>query len=154
MAPPLPTIRPAARGDLPRLVALLAQMSLGPERREGEGPDAGHAAAFDAISADPRQLLLVAELAGEVVGTYTFLWFANLSYRGRPIAQVESVVVDASLRGRGIGLAMMEDAIARAKALSCVRLQLTSHLSRKDAHRFYERLGFVATHAGMKLALA
>jgi N-acetylglutamate synthase-like GNAT family acetyltransferase len=150
------TIRDATIEDLPRVVALLAQMSLGAgDHRElpGDPLPAGYARAFAAIAADPNQRLLVAEQDGAVVGTMTLLLHANLSYQGRSIAQLESVVVDAAMRGRGIGEAMVEHAVAAARAAGAVRLQLTSNAGRKDAHRFYERLGFTASHVGFKRML-
>lgn len=149
-------VRDAAEADLPRIVELLQQESLGDERREDPGPPLPEAyvRAFRQIAADPRQRLLVAEAGGSVVGTFVFIVLPNLSYRGRPVAQVENVVVDEPWRGRGVGEAMMRWAIDEARKAGCFRIQLTSNKARKDAHRFYERLGFVATHEGFKLYLA
>lgn len=149
-------VRDAAEADLPRIVELLQQESLGDERREDPGPPLPEAyvRAFRQIAADPRQRLLVAEAGGSVVGTFVFIVLPNLSYRGRPVAQVENVVVDEPWRGRGVGEAMMRWAIDEAQKAGCFRIQLTSNKARKDAHRFYERLGFVATHEGFKLYLA
>ncbi len=149
-------IRDATAADLPRIVDLLQQESLGDERREDPGPPLSDAyvRAFEAIEADPRQRLLVAEVDGAVVGTFVFIVIPNLSYRGRPVAQVENVVVDEPWRGRGVGEAMMRWAIEEARRAGCFRVQLTSNKARKDAHRFYERLGFVATHEGFKLYLS
>ncbi|HXF50230.1 MAG TPA: GNAT family N-acetyltransferase [Dehalococcoidia bacterium] len=149
-------IRDATAADLPCIVDLLQQESLGDERREDPGPPLpdAYVRAFEAIEADPRQRLLVAEVGGEVVGTFVFIVIPNLSYRGRPVAQVENVVVDEPWRGRGVGEAMMRWAIEEARRAGCFRVQLTSNKARKDAHRFYERLGFVATHEGFKLYLS
>lgn len=149
-------VRDAAEADLPRIVELLQQESLGDERREDPGPPLPEAyvRAFRQIAADPRQRLLIAEAGGSVVGTFVFIVLPNLSYRGRPVAQVENVVVDEPWRGRGVGEAMMRWAIDEARKAGCFRIQLTSNKARKDAHRFYERLGFVATHEGFKLYLA
>ena len=72
---------------------------------------------------------------------------------GARVAQLESVHVAAPRRGQGIGNAMMQWAIEEARAAGCNRVQLTSHKSRTDSHRFYHRLGFVASHEGMKLFL-
>lgn len=149
-------IRDATATDLPRIVELLQQESLGDERREEPGPPLpdAYARAFQAIEADPRQRLLVAEVDGTVVGTFAFIVIPNLSYRGRPVAQVENVVVDEPWRGKGVGEAMMRWAIEEAGRAGCFRVQLTSNKARRDAHRFYERLGFVATHEGFKLYLS
>ncbi len=145
-------IREATEADLPRVVELLQQESLGDEHREDPGPPLPDAyrRAFRDIAADPRQRLLVAEVDGTVVGTFVFIVIPNLSYRGRPVAQVENVVVDEPWRGRGIGEAMIRWAIDEATQAGCFRVQLTSNKARKDAHRFYERLGFVASHEGFK----
>lgn len=148
-------IRDATEADLPRIVDLLQQESLGDERREDPGPPLPEAytRAFRDIASDPRQRLLVAEVEGTVVGTFVFIIIPNLSYRGRPVAQVENVVVDEPWRGRGVGEAMMRWAIDEARRAGCFRVQLTSNKARRDAHRFYRRLGFVASHEGFKLLL-
>ena len=96
---------------------------------------------------------MVAEVDGAVVGTFSLTFLANLSNGGREVAQIESVHVAASLRGQRIGEAMLRWAIAASRARGCFRLQLTSDKRRTDAHRFYRRLGFAASHEGMKLAL-
>jgi GNAT superfamily N-acetyltransferase len=148
-------IRDATEADLPRIVELLQQESLDGEQREDPGPPLpdSYVRAFREVLSDPRQRLLVAEADGTVVGTFVFIVIPNLSYRGRPVAQVENVVVDEPWRGRGIGEAMMRWAIDQARRQGCFRVQLTSNKARKDAHRFYQRLGFVASHEGFKLTL-
>lgn len=145
-------LRRARREDLPAIVALYADDTLGATR---ETPDelAPYEAAFAVIDADARQELMVAELDGRIVGTLQLTYIPQLSYRGQTVAQVEAVRVASGLRSRGLGRKMMEWAIARARAAGCRRLQLTSNKSRTDAHRFYERLGFARSHEGMKLAL-
>ena len=155
MRPPAVRIRDATEADLPRVVELLQQESLGQERREDPGPPLPDAyrRAFRDIASDPRQRLLVAEVDGSVVGTFAFIVIPNLSYRGRPVAQVENVVVDEPWRGRGVGEAMMRWAIEEATRAGCFRIQLTSNKAREDAHRFYRRLGFASSHEGFKLYL-
>lgn len=155
MRPPAVRIRDATEADLPRVVELLQQESLGGERREDPGPPLPDAyrRAFRDIASDPRQRLLVAEVDGSVVGTFAFIVIPNLSHRGRPVAEVENVVVDEPWRGRGIGEVMMRWAIEEAIRAGCFRIQLTSNKARKDAHRFYRRLGFVSSHEGFKLYL-
>jgi GNAT superfamily N-acetyltransferase len=150
-----PIIRRATRADLPRVVELLQQESLGDERREDPGPPLprGYLDAFAEIDADPNNDLIVAEVDGVVQGTFQLTIIPNMSYVGGKLAQVESVVVDAPMRGRGLGEAMIAWAVAEAKRRGCFRLQLTSNKARTDAHRFWERLGFVRTHEGMKLGL-
>jgi GNAT superfamily N-acetyltransferase len=150
---PQPVIRRASVHDLPRVVALLQQESLDGVPREDEGPPLprGYFDAFAEIQADPHNEIMVAEYDGRVVGMLQFTYIPNMQYVGGRVAQVESVVVDEPMRGKGIGEAMMRWAIDEAKRRGCFRLQLTSNKARTDAHRFYERLGFTASHVGMKL---
>lgn len=148
------SFRDARRDDLRAIVALLVDDALGRSRDTlGEGLDPGYLRAFEAIEADPNQRLVVAERGGVVVGTFQSSYLPGLSRRGMWRAQIESVRVARECRGLGIGEAMMRWAIAQARARGCGLVQLTTDKSRNDAHRFYARLGFVASHEGMKLAL-
>ena len=90
---------------------------------------------------------------GEVVGVCQLIVFRHLQARGGLCAEVESVHVHPDHRGAGIGAALLHEAMERARALGCYRVQLTSNTARPDAHRFYERLGFVPSHVGFKLLL-
>jgi GNAT superfamily N-acetyltransferase len=149
------TLRPARRDDVPALVALIAADQLG-ATRDGVRDDAdlaAYLAAFDAIDADPAHVLAVAEAAGQIVGTLQLSFLPGLARRGALRAQIEAVRVAAGSRGSGLGAAMMAWAIDEARRRGCVLVQLTTDKSRSDAHRFYQRLGFVASHEGMKLAL-
>jgi len=149
------TLRAARREDVPALVALIAADQLG-STRDGvrdEADLAAYTAAFESIDADPAHVLLVAESAGEIVGTMQLSFLPGLARRGALRAQIETVRVAASLRGSGLGAAMMEWAIAEARRRGSALVQLTTDKSRLDAHRFYQRLGFVPSHEGMKLAL-
>lgn len=146
-------IRRALASDVPRLVELLQQMSLDAERREGDPLDPAYLRAFAAIDADPRQQLWVVEEDGRVIATATLMFLPNLSHQGRAVAQLESVVVDQGARGRGVGEGLVRFCIDEARRAGCFRLQLTSNAARTDAHRFYERLGFVASHVGFKRSL-
>ena len=148
-------LRRARRGDVPAIVALLRDDELGSGREAPEGeplPDSYYAA-FDAIDRDPSHELTVAELEGRVIGTFQLLFLAHLGSRGALVAQIESVHVHSSARGKGLGTELMRRAISRARERGCRRVQLTSNKARKDAHRFYERLGFRATHEGLKLPI-
>ena len=145
------TIRRATAADLPAIVGLLADDVLGAQREEPGDP--AYAQAFEAIAADPRQWLMVADADGEVVGTLQLTVIPGLSHRGMTRALVEAVRVAASQRDRGLGSQMLEWAVGTARELGCGMVQLTSNASRADAHRFYERLGFEASHTGFKLAL-
>ncbi|HEX3783283.1 MAG TPA: GNAT family N-acetyltransferase [Pseudonocardiaceae bacterium] len=145
------TVRRARRADLDEIVAMLADDELG-AKREAPG-DPRYLAAFDALDADPNQFLAVAELDGEVVGTLQLSYLAGLSRIGATRAQIEAVRVRADQRGSGLGKMLFEWAIEQARQRGAVLVQLTTDASRADAHRFYERLGFVPSHVGMKLAL-
>ena len=152
--PPAPVIRRATREDLPAIVALLADDALGARRERAELPlAAGYVAAFDAIERDPHCELLVACDGEQVVGTLQLDFTPGLSRQGAWRATIEAVRVAAPARSRGTGRAMIESAIARAESRGCRLVQLTTDRSRVDAYRFYERLGFVASHVGMKLEL-
>jgi len=153
MADPL-RFRAATAADLPAIVRLLADDPLGAQRERVTDPlPRAYADAFAAIAADPNHELLVADRDGAVVGVLQLSFVPSLTWQGRWRAMVEGVRVSAEARGGGVGQAMMEEAIRRARARGCHQLQLTTHKSRVDAHRFYERLGFRATHEGMKLTL-
>ncbi|SHF08925.1 GNAT family N-acetyltransferase [Streptoalloteichus hindustanus] len=146
------TIRPALAEDVPAIVALLADDVLGATR---ETPDdlAPYQNAFVALDTDPHQLLVVAERDGEVVGTLQLSFLVGLARRGATRAQVEGVRVRADQRGSGLGEELITWAVEEARAAGCQLVQLTSDRTRVDAHRFYERLGFEATHLGYKLSL-
>ena len=130
---------------------MLADDPLG-ARREQPG-DPAYLAAFTALAADPRQLLVVAEQDGAPVGTLQLTFIPGLSRRGATRAQIEAVRVRADRRGSGLGRELVRWAIDTARERGCVLVQLTTDNSRTDAHRFYERLGFQASHVGMKLPL-
>ncbi len=146
------SLRRARKGDLPRILALLADDQLG-ATRESVDDLAPYERAFDAIDADPAHLLVVGELAGDVVATFQLSYLPALSRKGSWRAQIEAVRVSEVLRGQGVGALMVEWAIEQARERGCSLVQLTTDKSRVAAHRFYERLGFVASHEGMKLKL-
>jgi GNAT superfamily N-acetyltransferase len=145
-------IRRASRSDLPALIVLLQQLSLDDAREDVKAIDR-YKAALAEIDADPRQTLLVAVEDDEVVGTAAVILIPNLSHVGRPYAVVEDVVVDQASRGKGVGEALMRRAIEIAREAGCYKLSLTSNRRRSNAHRFYERLGFTATHLGFRMDL-
>lgn len=144
--------REAVRDDLPAMLALLADDVLGKARDHAVVDDA-YERAFADIDADPRNQLIVADDSGEVVGCMQLTYIPGLGRHGGERSQIEAVRVRGDLRGQGIGAAMMSWAIEQARDHGCALVQLTTDRSRADAHRFYERLGFVASHEGMKLAL-
>lgn len=145
-------IRLASREDLPAIVQLLVRDSLLSPPPEA-GPTGEQAKAFGTIHADPNNQIVVATLHGEVVGTLQLTFIPGLSHKGTWRAQVEAVRVRDDLRNRQIGTRLMEWVVDRARVRGCWLIQLTSNRARLDAHRFYERLGFTASHVGMKLYL-
>jgi GNAT superfamily N-acetyltransferase len=145
------TLRRAVPDDLPEVVALLAADQLGVHREAADDLQP-YRAAFDAITADPAHLLVVVE-AGRVVGTMQLSFIPGLARRGAWRAQIEAVRVRENVRNRGVGARMIGWAIDESRRRGCALVQLTTDKRRLDAHRFYERLGFVASHEGMKLAL-
>lgn len=142
-------IRRARADDVPAIVAMLADDPLG-ARRESPG-DPRYAAAFAEIDADPRQFLAVAAVGESVVGTLQLTFIPGLSRLGSTRALIEAVRVRSDRRGDGVGRRLTEWAIATARERGAALVQLTTDASRADAHRFYERLGFVPSHVGMKL---
>jgi GNAT superfamily N-acetyltransferase len=146
------TIRPARRDDVPAIVALLADDPLGRVREDAADLGA-YLRAFDEIAAQPGNFLLVAGRAGAVVGCLQLTVIPGLSRRGMKRGLIEAVRVGAGERGHGLGEQLVRHAVGLARGEGCGLVQLTSDKSRPDAHRFYERLGFVASHVGMKLDL-
>lgn len=148
------SFRSATRADLTAIVALLHDDVLGSQREQaGDHLDSAYSRAFDAIAADPHQRLVVAELDGAIVGTLQLSFIPGLARGGAWRGQIEAVRIAAALRGSGAGQRMFEWAIAECRAHGCQLVQLTTDKQRPDAHRFYEKLGFVASHIGYKLAL-
>lgn len=147
-------IRPATADDLEAIVALLADDDLGRGREDARLPlDPGYLAAYDAIAADPNQMLLVADDDGAVVGCLQLTFIPGLTRRGMWRGQIEGVRVARTQRGAGIGRALIERAIAECRARHCGLVQLTTDKARSRAHAFYASLGFEASHEGMKLSL-
>jgi len=145
-------VRRATLDDVADIVALLIDDPLG-ARRERTDDLAPYWQAFQAIDADPDQVLVVAERAGEVVATLQLTIIPGLSHRGALRGQLEGVRVAAAERGAGLGTALIRWAIDESRRRGCRLVQLTSHRSRGDAQRFYGRLGFEYTHAGFTLSL-
>lgn len=144
-------IREAVAADAGRLAQLLAEGAL--TAREDVADVGAYRSALEEISATPGSAVLVAELDGRVVGCCQLFVVRHLQERGGRCAEVESVHVDAEVRDHGIGTALLAEAVRRARAAGCYRVQLTSNLARQDAHRWYRRLGFAPSHTGFKLYL-
>ncbi|MGP2438759.1 GNAT family N-acetyltransferase [Streptomyces sp. JW3] len=145
-------IRPAVEEDLTAIVAMLADDPLGAQR---ESPDdlTPYLAAFEQLRTDPNQQLVAAVRQSRVVGTLQLTVIPGLSRRGATRSIIEAVRIHADERGSGLGTRLIEWAIDESRRLGCGMVQLTSDASRTDAHRFYQRLGFAASHVGFKLQL-
>lgn len=154
MSPSVTTFRAAQADDLDAIIALLADDDLGQSREHVATPtDPAYLAAFRAIVDDPNQLLAVVEDADGLAGCLQISFIPGLSRRGMWRGQIEGVRIARRLRGKGLGRTMLDWAIERCRERKCQLVQLTSDKSRSDALRFYESLGFVASHEGFKLAL-
>ena len=148
------TFRRAGAADLEDIVALLADDELGRKREDPDPPlNPRYIDAFAAIDADRNQFLAVVEQGGEIVGCLQLSFIPGLSRLGLWRGQIESVRISSARRGGGLGKRMFEWAIDECRKRRCEIVQLTTDKSRADARRFYEGLGFVASHEGMKLAL-
>lgn len=149
------TVRRATADDLPAIVALLADDPLGAARETPASPlPRAYDEAFAAIERDANhELVVVADGRDSVVAVLQLTFIPGVAHRGAWRAQIEGVRVSSTLRSAGLGRAFFGWAIARARARGCALVQLTTDKTRTDAHRFYESLGFVATHEGMKLHL-
>ena len=155
---PLPdgkgTIRRATKADVPEIVRLHAEDVLGRAREDYRNPlPNAYYKAFEVIDADPKQFLAVLEREGKVIGTLQLTFLPGLTYQGGTRAQIEAVHIDERFRGQRLGEALVMWAVERSKAHGARLVQLTSSNSRTDAHRFYKRLGFEASHIGFKMAL-
>ena len=143
-------IREARREDVAAIVGMLADDQIG-STRDSADDLTPYLEAFEQIDADPAHLLIVADDAGEAVGTLQLSIIPGLARKGALRGQIEAVRVRASHRGSGLGARLMRWAIDESRRRGCALVQLTSDVKREDAHRFYERLGFEATHTGFKL---
>jgi GNAT superfamily N-acetyltransferase len=146
--------RRATRDDLPCIVQMLADDPLGAKREAYAIPlPESYCRAFEAIESDSNNELVVAEIGGKVIGVLQMTFIPYLTYQGGWRALIEGVRVVPELRSSGIGRKLFEWAINRAKQRNCHVVQLTSDKARPDAIRFYESLGFIASHEGLKLHL-
>ncbi|MEV6328027.1 GNAT family N-acetyltransferase [Streptomyces sp. NPDC051909] len=146
-------LRPATRAELPAVLALLAD-----EERVTDPASVtvtpAHERAFADIEADARnELLVLVDTDDTVLGCLQATYIPGLGKGGAERALIEAVRIRADRRGGGLGRALMDGAVDRARARGCGLVQLTSHKSRSDAHRFYVSLGFARSHDGFKLAL-
>lgn len=148
------TYRRAIEADLPFIVKLLTEDAV---RATDDRPDEPfhprYVAALRELEADPNQMMMVAVLEGETVGTIQLTFIPGISALGTKRCLVEAVHIAPAHRGKGLGTQMIQWAIAQARERGCGMVQLTSNKKRVDAHRFYERLGFLKSHEGFKYYL-
>ncbi len=146
--------RTAIEHDLEKIVAMLADDVLGSKRERFEKPLPDcYTDAFHAIDKDPNNELIVACLRDEVVGVIQITYTPHIARQGGWRATIEGVRTSSATRGKGLGSQLIQYAVERAKERGCQLVQLTSDKERKDAIRFYEKLGFKASHEGLKLQL-
>lgn len=145
--------RKARETDLPEIVSMLADDALGRNREASLKDPSPYQSALREIDADPNQFLCVVESDGHIVGTLQLTFIPGLSRGGAKRGQIEAVRVARGHRNKGIGREMFDWAIAQCRAHDCTLVQLTTDKTRSDAHRFYESLGFEASHVGFKLKL-
>jgi GNAT superfamily N-acetyltransferase len=148
------TYRLATQNDLKDIIAMLADDSLGARRENVQLPlPDSYQQAFNAITEDKNQELTVVEIKDEIVATFQLSFIPYLTYQGSMRAQIEAVRVKSAYRGQGVGTSLFHYAIERAKSKGAHLLQLTTDKKRPEARKFYESLGFVSSHEGMKLHL-
>ncbi|WP_057913080.1 GNAT family N-acetyltransferase [Peribacillus muralis] len=148
------TFRNAAATDLGEIVQMLAEDVLGRERERYENPlPESYIQAFESIDSDRNNELIVACLDGQIVGVQQITFTPYLTHQGGWRATIEGVRTAASQRGKGIGSKLIQYAIERAKERGCHLIQLTTDKTREESLRFYEHLGFKATHEGLKMKL-
>src|SRR6185312_4291383 len=147
-------IRKAQRKDVSAIVKLLANDPLGKLRESYQEPlPEQYYIAFDEINSDKNNYLIVVESNDKIIGTCQLTIITYLTYQGRKRGQIEGVRIDESYRGHGIGKAMIEWAINKAREVNCHLVQLTMDKKRLETIEFYEKLGFIASHEGLKLKI-
>jgi ribosomal protein S18 acetylase RimI-like enzyme len=146
--------RLATKDDLMDIIKMLADDMLGSKREVySDNLSDNYTKAFEIINSDPNQELTIAEMNGENVATFHLTFIQYLTHHGGLRAQIEAVRINSQYRGQGIGRKVFDYAINRAKEKGCILIQLTTDKNRPDAIRFYESIGFIATHEGMKIKL-
>ncbi|MEM9327813.1 MAG: GNAT family N-acetyltransferase [Bacteroidota bacterium] len=147
-------IRQATKSDVPLIVEMLANDTLGKQREQYRDPlPEAYYQAFERINTDPNHELLVVEKGGEIVATMQLTFLQYLTYRGGIRAQIEAVRVRDDQRGQLVGEQLVRWAINRSREVGAHMIQLTSDKQRDRAIRFYEKIGFSATHEGLKMKL-
>lgn len=146
------TYRPASRDDVPSIVDMLADDPLGAQREQATRPlPEAYFNTFKAIENDPNNELIVAEQEGHMVGVMQITFIPYMTYKGSWRALIEGVRIHKDFRSQGLGRDMLQWAIERSRTRGCKLVQLTSDKKRPEAIRFYESLGFKASHEGLKM---
>ena len=143
-------IRDAEEPDLPRLIALMAQLRPDDPEAEDSARLAHYAAVLARMTAQ-GQRVLVAENEGQIAGALVLTIIENITRQGTPYAIIENVIVDDAARGKRIGEALARHAVEAAREAGCYKVSLTSNKRRTEAHRFYTRLGFQQTHEAFRI---
>jgi GNAT superfamily N-acetyltransferase len=133
------SFREANENDLPELLRLYGQLG------QDDGsvlPLEDARCIFNRYKDYPSYRVHVAEMDGRMVGTFALLVMDNLGHMGASGGILEEVVVDNTLRGKGIGKKMMDYAHDLCRQYGCYKMTFSSNLKREDAHRFYASLGF------------
>jgi ribosomal protein S18 acetylase RimI-like enzyme len=144
--------REASLKDLEAIIALLFEDQFGQTRENPSTPlSASYLKAFSKISGNPNDELLVAELNHQVIGVMQITYLQHLTFQGGLVAHIEGVRIKKEHQKKGFGQQMFQWAIKRAKNQGCHRIQLMTDKRRSESKKFYEQLGFSATHEGMKL---
>ncbi len=147
-------IRKARYEDVASIVKLLAHDSLGKQRESYQAPlPQNYYAAFSEIDSDTNNYLIVIEDKNKIIGTAQLTILTHLTYQGGKRGQIEGVRIDEKYRAQGIGKLMIKWAINKSRELGCHLVQLTTDKKRCETIEFYKKLGFVASHEGMKLHL-
>jgi len=148
------TLRPATVHDLPVIIGLLCEDDLGAIRESLTDPLlSSYHEAFQEITEDKNQMLLVVEDQNKIIGTCHLTFMPSLSFRGSKRLNIENIHIKKSFQGKGIGTWLIQKAIALGQERGCKIIQLTTNKKRVRAKAFYEKLGFTASHEGMKLYL-
>jgi len=144
------TYRKATKDDVEKIVELLLEDELG-QTRENKADMQRYIKAFEQINIDLRQFLMLVIMSDEIVGTCHLTLLPSMTFKGQTRMQIEAVRVAEKYRGHKIGEWMINEAIHYGKSNGATMIQLMTNKTRVQAKKFYEKLGFEATHEGMKL---
>ncbi|MBP6952306.1 MAG: GNAT family N-acetyltransferase [Alphaproteobacteria bacterium] len=148
------SLRHATEADLPEIVCLLAEDELGSTREFLSDPLLpSYRRAFHAIMEDKNQVILVVDYHEKVIGICHLTFMPSLSFKGSWRLNIENIHIDKKFQNQGVGTWMLQKAIHKGREKGCNIVQLTTNKIRSRSKIFYEKLGFTASHEGMKLYL-